>query len=462
MSKLKLSPNLFLEVNELKKLVDFIDNDGYKLIFKQLIKEFGISQNAENTMFKVSHKTGTDNIVTINPGIAIDSNINVINLPQSIDIEIPHSEKKQWITISYSTTNDEVGLVNISPQGNLSGTGTQFLSVLRGQPNFPTKVKFSSNNNTEEYEVVDVTSDTEATLSGVFVDEKELKYQVIGTFTPGYQPDDNDKFIYEYDSCMIHIIDSEDKPIVSENTFIIACVDFENGINVIDERTNIFNNESQQEVSDTIINTNPFVSLLRVQLFNNILDLQMEWGYKINKYKLNATSTSNIIRIINGGSNYIPSIEIPDNIFNGWKLLNRKNMVYSIIDYNKSNSLYISTLSSSLITNTDDDDFVIVPDFNEIEVQTTVSGSNYNDDDTQYYHRFSILNQKSRFQIPIEWLDTSIKLQYRMIDSDKTTIFQNFAITQFININKEKETLGNSSFSININEPIISSKRNYS
>lgn len=462
MGKIKISPNLFLEVNELKKLVDFIDNDGYKLIFKQLIKDFGISQNSDNTMFKVSHKAGTDNVVTINSGIAIDSNINIINLPQPIDVEIPYSDKKQWIAISYSTTNDEVGVVDISPQGNLSGVGTKFLSVLRGQPNFPTKVKFSSINNTEEYEVVDVTSDTEATLSGAFVDEKQLKYQVIGTFTPGYQPDDDDKFIYEYDSVMIHVIDSDDKPSVDSDTFIIACVDFENGINVIDERTNLFNNKLQLEGSETTINSNPFVSLLRTQLFNNILDFQIEWGYKINKFELTATSTNNIIRIINGGSNYISSVEIPDDTFNGWKLLNRKNMVSVVIDYNKSNSLYISTLSSSLITNSDDDDFVIIPDFKEIEIQVTVSGSNYNDDDTPHYHKFSISNQKSRFNIPIQWLDTSVKLQYRMIDYDKTTIFQNFTIAQFININKEKETLGNSSFSINVNEPTITSKRNYS
>lgn len=460
MSRLKLSPNLFMEVNELNKLISFLDNDGYKLIIKQLVKEYGIAQNDNNTMFKVSHKLGTDNVITINSGIAIDSNINIINLDKDTDIVIPYTTNKQWLAVSYTTTNNEVGVVNISAQGNLSGNSTKFLSVLRGQPNFPTKVKFLSDKNKEEYEVVDVASDTEATLAGVFVEEKDLKYQVIGTFTPGFQPNDEDKMIYEYDSCLIHVIDSLEKPEVDENTFIIACIEFGNEIKVIDERTNFFNNKFKIEDSKTIINDNPFVSLSRIKLFDErLLDLQFEWGYKINKYELTTTSANNIIRIIEGGSNYIPNTNIPDNIFNGWKLLNRKNMVSVNIDYNKSNSLYASVISSALITE-EGDDFVVIPDFKDIEVEVKLSGVNY-DDAPNYYFKFSILNRKSRFSIPIEYLDTLVELKYRMIDEEnKTTSFQDFAVTQFENIEKEKETLGDSSFSIFINEPEV--KRNYS
>lgn len=462
MSRLKLSPNLFIEVNELNKLIDFLENNGYKLIVKQLVKEFGIAQDKNNTMFKVSHKSGTDNVVTINAGVAIDSNINLIRLLENVDVTIPETEDRQWIAVSYATTNDEEGVVNISSQGNLSGVGTKFLSVLRGQPNFPTKVKFSSSHNIEEYEVVDVTSDTEATLAGSFAEERELKYQVIGTFTPGFQPNDADKMIYEYDSCMIHIINSAERPELDEDTFIIACVDFENGINVIDERTQLFNKKVEIEGAETIVNNNPFVSLSRTKLFNGrVLDIQFEWGYKINKYELTNTATTNIIDILNGHSNYIPSTNIPDNTFNGWKLLNRKNMVSVDIDYNKANSLYISVLSSALITG-EDDDFIIVPNFKDIEVEAKVTGTNYDDDAPNFYFKFSILNRKSRLHIPIEYLDTFVELKYRMIDTDnKTTVFQDFAITQFENINKEKETLGDSSFTIYVNEP-EEVKRNYS
>lgn len=461
MSRLKLSPNMFMEVNELNKLIGFLDNDGYKLIIKQLVKDYGIAQNADNTMFKVSHKLGTDNVVTVNSGIAIDSNINIINLEQDTDITVPYTTNKQWLAISYATTNDEIGVVNISTQGNLSGSGTKFLSVLRGQPNFPTRVKFSSNKNKEEYEVVDVTSDTEATLAGVFIEEKDLKYQVVGTFTPGFQPNDEDKMIYEYDSCLIHMIDSIEKPEVDENTFIIACIEFNDGINVIDERINLFNNKLDTESSKNIINNNPFVSLSRTKLLNGlILDSQFEWGYKINKYKSTNTSTTNTIRIIDGGSNYIPNIDIPDDIFSGWRLLNRKNMVSVNINHNKSNVLHTS-VTSSLITG-EGDDFIIIPNFQDIEVEVKLSGINYDEDSPNYYFKFSMLNGKGRFQIPVEYLDTFIELKYRMIDEkNKTTAFQDFAITQFENIKKEKETLGDSSFSIHISEP-EEVKRNYS
>lgn len=459
MSRLKLSPNLFIEVNELNRLIRFLDEDGYKLIIKQLVNEYGIAQNFDKAMFKVSHKLGTDNVVTVNSGIAIDSNINIINLEQDIDITIPYTNNKQWLAISYATTNNELGTVNISAQGNLSGNDTKFLSVLRGQPNFPTKIKFSSNKNKEEYEVIDVKSDTEATISGAFVEEKNLKYQVIGTFTPGFQPNDDDKMIYEYDSCMIHVIDSEERPEVDDNTFIISCVDFENGINVTDERTDFINNKININPLN-YLSSNAFVSLVKTKLFNNILDLSFEWGYKINKYEI-TNKSNNIMTIISGISNYIENVNIPNDIFNGWKLLNRKNMISVDIDYNKKNDLYLSIIPSSLITGEIDDDFIIIPKFKDIEVEVKLSGTNY-DKESNYYFKFSILNGKSRFNIPLEYLDTFIELKYRMIhENNKTTQFQNFSVAQFENVNKEKETLGNSSFSIYLNEP-EEVKRNYS
>lgn len=465
MSKLKLSPNLFMEVNELNKMVDFIGNDGYKLILKHLIKEYGIAQNIENNMFKVSHKVGTDNVVTINPGIAIDSDINIIRFTESVDINIPFTTDKQWLAISYATTNNEVGTVDVSAQGALIGNNTKFLSVLRGQPNFPTRIKLSSNFNKEEYEVVDVTSDTEATIVGSFIEEKDLKYQVIGTFTPGFQPNDEDKMIYEYDYCRIHIIDSIEKPNVEDNVFIIASIEFvDNVINVIDKRSNFFNEKndvkSSSAVSSSIVNSNPLVSLIKTKILKqNFLDFQIEWGYKVNAYELKNTSTSNVFTIVNGNSNYITNIT--DNLFNGWKLLNRKNMMSVNIDYNIANSLYISVISSSLITN-ENDDFVIVPNFSEIEFEVKMSGENYDINSPNNYFKFSVSNRIGRFNIPVEYLDTFVELKYRMInDKNKTTIFQNFSVAQFENIKQEKETLGNSSFSIYIEEP-EEAKRNYS
>ena len=88
-------------------------------------------------------------------------------------------------------------------------------------------------------------------------------------------------------------------------------------------------------------------------------------------------------------------------------------------------------------------------------------GTNYYDNDANYFFYFSMENMKSHFVIPIEYLDTFVSLQYRMKNVAETTRFQKFSIGQFKNISGNNETLGNSSFEVNINEP-IEKVRNYS
>ena len=85
MSKLKISSNLFLEVNELNKLVEFIDNSNYKVILKTIIKKYGIIPN-NDSYFKVTRNT--ENEVIVNSGIAVDSNINFIHLRENVKIPL--------------------------------------------------------------------------------------------------------------------------------------------------------------------------------------------------------------------------------------------------------------------------------------------------------------------------------------------------------------------------------------
>lgn len=464
MGKLKITSNLFLEVAELEHFRKFIEDDGYKVFIKYLTKSYGIAQNSDNTLFKVSQKSGSNNVITVNAGVAFDKDLNIIILKEDKDIQITNSGIKKWIVISYASTNDEVGTVSISNQGVLSGTGTKFTEVLRGQPNFPTKIKFTSTKNSVEYEVVEVNSDIEAILSGSFTAEKNLKYQVIGTFTPGFQPDDDVKEIYEYDSCNIEVIESEDKPTLSDGQFILASISFSSNVmSVTDERSAyMFNQETLTYNNITSITENPFVALQKTSIKSDrLLDIQFEWGYKVKRYEMLNTSLNNIFNIVSGESKYIPlNSNIPDNVFSGWRLVNRKNMREVKIDRNENNYLYISKFNSELITNTDDD-FVIVPPYTEIEVEANLSGTNYDGNDANYFFNFSIENMKTHFVIPIEYLDTLVSLQYRMKSGTKTTRFQKFSIGQFKNINGNNETLGNSSFEVNISEP-VEKVRNYS
>lgn len=464
MSKLKLSPNLFLEVNELSRFDKFLSEDGYKLIFKNFFSSFGITKGQNLNYFKVSHKEGSDNIITVNPGIAVDENINIIILKKKREIELSSSieyNKRYWVVISYAATNDEEGTVSVSEIGSLRGNGTSFLSVLRGQPNFPTKIKLTSSNNTEEYEVVEVTSDTDAVIAGDFVEESGLKYQVIGTFTPGFQPNEEDKLIYEYDSCDIEIIQSDDVPELSNGKFVLASFIRSNGVAVNDERSRNYLNAEFNEKTENESNDNPLTCLLRTSIKNDrFIDIQFEWGYKVTRYELVSTPDKNIFNIIRGESEYLSSRNIPDGFFKGWILVNRANMKSVVIDDSIYNSLYISRFNSSIISSSDND-FVIIPNFSDFEIVFNLSGTNYNEDDTDYIFKFSTVGVKSRVTLPLEYNDTKIDIKYRMLSAENTTEFKPLSNLQFINVKGEKEILNNSSFSVTIDRP-EKVQRNYS
>lgn len=483
MSKLKFSENLFLEVNELQRLVKFLADDGYKLAMRSLTKSFGIVENNGNTYFKVTNKAGTSNVVVINPGIAFTTEMNAIVMKNALEMQISNTGVNRWLVLSRAVTNIEEGTVSINTDGSLSGIGTEFTKVLRGQPNFPTKVKFNSNLNSGEYEVVSVISDTSAVLSGSFVSESGIQYEVIGTFTPGFQPLEDNKMIYEYDSYNIRIVDSADRPLLSSDEFIIAGIYFDDagGMNISDERVySMFNNPYvQQDGSADAASKNPLASLLSVAAIGGIkavdtvsVDLEMivEHGYSISKFELITTSTSNSFNILSGSSNYLGTGDIPDGLFNGWLLVNRTNMKYAKIDSNSNKSLFISNLDTSMILDSNND-FVVVPNFLEMEYEVKLS-SNVNLPAKPFYFRASIWNVSERMRVYAFFPSVSdnfsdeitISIGYRMLDnSGKQFPFANLAIAQFTNINGQPETLSGSSFVVNLADIEPQAKqRNYS
>lgn len=482
MSRFKFSPNLFLEVNELQRLVKFLTDDGYKLAMKSLSKSFGIVENSGNTYFKVTNKAGTANTVVINPGVAFDTNMDAIVMENALEMQILNTGVNRWIVLSRAVKNTEKGNVGITIDGSLSGLGTEFTKVLRGQPNFPNKVKFQSTKNAGEYEVVSVISDTSAILSGSFVAENNLQYSVVGTFTPGFQPLEDNKMIYEYDSYNIRVIDSADKPNVSFDEFIIAGITFDSagGMNISDERIySMFNNPYVQQGTSENASKNPLASLLSVAAIGGIkavdtisVDLEMivEHGYSITKFELVTTSVSNSFNILSGSSNYLGTGNIPDGMFNGWLLVNRTNMKYAVIDSNANKSLFISNLDTSMILD-NNNDFVVVPNFLEMEYEVKVS-SNVNLPAKPFYFRASIWNISERMRVYAFFPSVSdtfeneitISIGYRMLDnSGKQFPFADLAIAQFTNINGQSETLSGSSFVVNVSDIEPQAKqRNYS
>lgn len=482
MSRLKFSSNLFLEVNELQRFNKFLEEDGWKRAMKAISKNFGIVKNASNSYFKVTPRAGSNSVIVINAGIAFDSNMDAIVMTDDLELSVGNTGSNRWVILSRAVTNEEQGTVSINSDGSLSGIGTEFTKVLRGQPNFPVKVKFNSTSNNGEYEVVSVTSDTSALLSGSFVNQSNIKYSVIGTFTPGFQPTEGNKMIYEYDSYNIEVVDSEDRPAVSEDEFILAMISFDasGSMNVSDERIRyMFNNPyTQSDESDN--STDPLVSLLSTGVVGGIhavgsaaaeFELIMEHGYTVTKHELFTTSTSNTFNIISGQSNFLGTGNIPDGMFRGWLLVNRANMKYALIDDNSNKSLYISNLDTSIILDSGND-FIIVPNCNEIEYEVTVS-NNVDRPNIPFYFRSSIWNLYTRAKVhafypsnDVENFDNqvTITIKYRLLDnSGNQQPFSNLAIAQFENVNGQTETLSESSFVVDLTtiEP-EAKQRNYS
>lgn len=482
MSRLKFSSNLFLEVNELQRFNKFLEEDGWKRAMKAISKNFGIVENASNSYFKVTARSGSNSVIVINAGIAFDSNMDAIVMTDDLELSVGNTGSNRWVILSRAVTNEEQGTVSINSDGSLSGIGTEFTKVLRGQPNFPVKVKFKSTSNNGEYEVVSVTSDTSALLSGSFVNQSNIKYSVVGTFTPGFQPTEDNKMIYEYDSYNIEVVDSEDRPAVSGDEFILAMISFDasGSMNVSDERIRyMFNNPyTQSDESDN--STDPLVSLLSTGVVGGIhavgsaaaeFELIMEHGYTVTKHELLTTSTSNTFNIISGQSNFLGTGNIPDGMFRGWLLVNRANMKYALIDDNSNKSLYISNLDTSIILDSGND-FIIVPNCNEIEYEVTVS-NNVDRPNIPFYFRSSIWNLYTRAKVhafypsnDVENFDNqvTITIKYRLMDnSGKQQPFSNLAIAQFENVNGQTETLSESSFVVDLTtiEP-EAKQRNYS
>ena len=482
MSRLKFSSNLFLEVNELQRFNKFLEEDGWKRAMKAISKNFGIVENASNSYFKVTPRAGSNSVIVINAGIAFDSNMDAIVMTEDLELSVGNTGSNRWVILSRAVTNEEQGTVSINSDGSLSGIGTEFTKVLRGQPNFPVKVKFNSTSNNGEYEVVSVTSDTSALLSGSFVNQSNIKYSVVGTFTPGFQPTEDNKMIYEYDSYNIEVVDSEDRPAVSEDEFILAMISFDasGSMNVSDERIRyMFNNPyTQSDESDN--STDPLVSLLSTGVVGGIhavgsaaaeFELIMEHGYTVTRHELLTTSTSNTFNIISGQSNFLGTGNIPDGMFRGWLLVNRANMKYALIDDNSNKSLYISNFDTSIILDSGND-FIIVPNCNEIEYEVTVS-NNVDRPNIPFYFRSSIWNLYTRAKVhafypsnDVENFDNqvTITIKYRLMDnSGNQQPFSNLAIAQFENVNGQTETLSESSFVVDLTtiEP-EAKQRNYS
>lgn len=446
MSKLNFSENLFLDVNELNRFRKFIEDEGYKKIFKSYVETYGIVKNKNNSNFKVTAKNNT--AVSVSSGVAITDNLDFILSEQTEDLSITNNSNPTWIVLSRSTDNKEAGVVSISYNGTLTGVNTKFTEVLRGQPNFSTKIKLHSSSNTSEYEVLKVTDDTNAILIGYFIPESGLKYSTIGSFTPGFEPSESNKYIYTYDSFSLQAVNSADEPILQSGQYLLAKVYYVDGnIVVQDKRVSFFN----QILRESTTFSNIFSTLVKTdRLLENHIQLKLNHGYKVNVFAVNNDN----IKITSGYSNCVSSIT--DGIFKNFLLYNLKNMKCSKISNNVGSFIYFYDFDTSLFDG--EDDLIIVPDFSSIEYKISFSGADTSD---PIYHKQEICNNDCRIVLPLKHGQSTIKIEYRLIhDYKNSTVFKNLNNANFTNIDNIVETLSDSDFSVNLIN--TESTRNYS
>jgi len=264
MSYLNLVDDLFLGKEELSVFQQFSNKDFYKIL-GFLTKNYGFTGNSDllnptNNSFLVSN-AGTLKIALNNPSYAFAYPNNLITWDKNENILIPDTflGKVCWVKVSYSENYIEKGTVSLNSNGQIIGTNTEFLSRLRGEPNFSSKIALFSYisgvyTKVKEYIVESVTNNTTAKLysysgigtAGIYY------YAVIGTFTEGDTLLEINKFPFRYDGCKVEIIEETstnlppDENIIklSNTSFYIARLTITAlGSVSIEDKRNVFESE---------------------------------------------------------------------------------------------------------------------------------------------------------------------------------------------------------------------------
>lgn len=255
MSYLNLQNDLFLGLQELQRQQKFLKDDGYIRLLKSIVNNFGIVKvdiDSSFANFKVEGGTNTGTIKIATDSYAVNKDINIIFQKIIDNILIADDSSWYWVKISFEERNTEEGVINLATNGDITGIGTKFSEVLRDQSNYPVKVNFpSSVLNTGDYQVVSVLSDTSAILSGStgFTSENDLKYRVVGSFTPGINPSGNDRIPYFYNSCNLELIletvlNTPPVKIVNEEFYIARVQRTGPTVTIQDKRTEFLNAKS--------------------------------------------------------------------------------------------------------------------------------------------------------------------------------------------------------------------------
>lgn len=335
MGKINFAANLFLEKEELNRWNKFLTEEGFAFDVKYATAEFGIIHNPtfdpNFDFFRVS--LGANGVgIKVNPGFAYDSDrLLITQKPTATDILVNEVDVWKWVRIRHKYSSVEEGTISIggSNKGLMTGTKTKFNEVLRKQPNFAAKIRFvNSNYYKGEYEVLDVLSNGAAVLQGSFdYVENNLQYVVVGTFTRGYYPPENDKQPFRYDDCQVDLIGEDatgNPPALNEGKeFYIAKVRLTSGgLDIIDYRFSCLHRTLLQDQLNTVSQSNNLIGIKAVQKIElggrYFYNVQFDWKFNIESET--QVSEKSLVNINSGfGGRYKNTTDFKTGDFDGWR-----------------------------------------------------------------------------------------------------------------------------------------------
>lgn len=342
MSKLRINENQHLGKQELNRLQFFLSDDGYKKFFKKIVRRFGIIRDPNDLIFDSLRVipglvSGT---VSVMPGNAIDSNINMITVNELFEdglVVVPPDSIQRKAIISYAESSQEEGTVSIDALGNLTGTGTKFLSVLRGAPHHPVKIRIDQGANLQEYQVLSVSSDTSAVLQGgTFTPESDKKYRVVGTFIPGVSVPPTSKFIYRYDGYQFSVVNLS--YVLGPDEYELARVSYDGvTLDIQDSRyDSLFAVINEQDSQSTVTQSSDLVgieSLKRDNIYGpkdyNVA--RVGWGLRTNLWTSDFPNSKIVVSAASGGFYQDISTVVNDQ-FNNWRVYFENGLYVNIID----------------------------------------------------------------------------------------------------------------------------------
>lgn len=268
-SKINFKRRTFLEKEELNMFQDLLLKNSLRDVLIRASNSYGIVANnqTKDAAFKVDKVVSDSKSISIGDGVALLKNGEVVRKEGGDNIPVKAEEDNPplWVFISNQNVNYEVGTVNLSTDGLLSGT-VDFSKVGRGvQTKVPVYLKFQKEGlqNTDVYYISDIVGNNTVKIDnaygGSISEESDLKVIILGSLPIGGTfTEEQLQGLYSYDNFKLSFVKeehSDTQPDAPENSIVLARLTFgsDGSIqNVYDKRKEYWFIESSTVTTDRI------------------------------------------------------------------------------------------------------------------------------------------------------------------------------------------------------------------